>query len=284
MAAIVLGGAPAGGGEPPVLKLWPAGAPLAKGEKPADSPEITIHRAPAEKANGAAVVICPGGGYGALMMSYEGHDVAKWLNGFGIAGIVLKYRVAPYRHPAPLLDAQRALRLTRLHAGEWGLDANRIGIMGFSAGGHLAATLGTHFDAGNAQAADPAEHLGCRPDFLILIYPVISMGAKGHAGSRAALLGPDPAPADVASLSTELQVTAQTPPAFLAHSVQDKLVAVENSRMFAAALQAKGVAATYFELPKGEHGLGCGKGEDWTSWQRACAQWLASRGLVSAAR
>jgi acetyl esterase/lipase len=179
------------------LLLWPGGAPLAKGTAPADKPAITVHLAPPEKANGAAVLICPGGGYGGLMMSYEGHDIAKWLNDQGVAGIVLQYRIRPYQHPAPMLDAQRAMRLARSHAAEWKLDPQRIGVMGFSAGGHVASTLGTHFDAGNATSADPIERLGCRPDFMVLVYPVISMGEKGHAGSRQNLLGKNPSAADI---------------------------------------------------------------------------------------
>jgi acetyl esterase/lipase len=153
---------------PPPQLLWPKGAPGAKGKADQDVPNITVYLPPAEKETGAAVVICPGGGYGGLAISYEGHDVARWLNSFGVAGVVLKYRHAPkYRHPYPLLDAQRALRFTRAHAKKWRLDPRRIGILGFSAGGHLASTAGTQFDLGKKEAADPIDHESCRPDFQV---------------------------------------------------------------------------------------------------------------------
>jgi len=266
------------GGE--AMLLWPDGAPLAKGSDPKDKPAITVHLPAADKANGTAVVICPGGGYGGLMMSYEGHDIAKWLNEQGVAGIVLQYRVAPYHHPAPLLDAKRALRITRLHAAEWKIDPKRIGIMGFSAGGHVASTLGTHFDSGDEKSADPIEKVDCRPDFMILVYPVISMGPKGHGGSRTNLLGKDPAPADVELLSNEKQVTEKTPPTFLVHSKLDHVVPVENSAMFYEACKAKNVPAEFFEMDKGDHGLGVGKGELWAAWQAKCLEWMKGRKLL----
>jgi len=266
--------------EPKAELLWPDGAPGAKGQKPADKPAITIHLPPAGTANGTAVVICPGGGYGGLMMSYEGHDIARWLNGFGVAGIVLKYRVRPYHHPAPLDDGQRAMRIVRSRAKELGIDPKRIGIMGFSAGGHLASTVGTHFDAGDPKATDPLLKVGCRPDFLVLIYPVISMGPKGHGGSRANLLGKSPSAELKDLLSNEKQVTADTPPTFLAHSKADNVVSSENSALFAAACKAKGVPVEYFELATGRHGLGCGKGAEWKAWQEKCLGWLKGRGLV----
>lgn len=280
-AATIAGTAAVCCGNDIVLPLWPQGVPDAKGNGPADNPSITVHLPAAGGTNRAALLICPGGGYGGLCSSYEGHDVAAWLNRSGMAGIVLKYRLNPYRHPVPLQDARRAMRLVRLHASEWGLDAHRLGVMGFSAGGHLASTLGTQFDAGEAQAADPVERLSCRPDFMVLVYPVISMGAKGHAGSTHNLLGPNPTPAARDSVSSELHVTADTPMAFLAHAVTDAVVPVDNSRMFVAALKAKGVPVTYFELPKGNHGLGCGKGEEWAAWQAACLDWLKAQGLES---
>jgi len=264
-------------GTPATIPLWEREVPLARSEQ--DHPTITVHLAPPEKATGAAAVICPGGGYGALMMGYEGHDVAAWLTRAGVAGVVLKYRVKAL-HPAPLLDAQRAIRTVRARAADWRLDPNRIGILGFSAGGHLASTAGTHFDAGDPKAADPVDRVGCRPDFLVLVYPVITLGAKSHGGSRANLLGPNPAPDLVELLSNEKQVTAQTPPTFLAHAKTDRLVPVENSAMFHAALQANGVPSEFLELPEGAHGLGCGKGPQWEAWQAACLRWLAARGIA----
>ena len=260
--------------------LWTDGAPGATGSEPKDKPAITVHLAPADKANGAAVVICPGGGYGALMMSYEGHDIAKWLNEQGVAGIVLKYRIAPYKHPAPLLDVQRALRTVRTNAAEWKLDPQRIGVMGFSAGGHVASTVSTHFDAGKADATDPIEKQSCRPNFSILVYPVISMGPKSHGGSRSNLLGPKPTPELIALLSNELQVTKETPPTFLVHSTGDKAVTWENSQMFADACKAQGVPAEFLKLTQGDHGLGCGKGELWAQWQTACVEWMKGLKLI----
>jgi acetyl esterase/lipase len=265
---------------PGEMLLWPDGAPGARGPTAKDKPSITPHLAPAESANGAAVLICPGGGYGALMMSYEGHDVAAWLNGHGVAGIVLKYRIAPYRHPAPMLDAQRALRMVRAHAAEWKLDPHRIGVMGFSAGGHVASTLGTHYDAGDAQSNDPIEKQGCRPDFLCLVYPVISMGPISHGGSRANLLGATPPPDLIESLSNEKQITTDTPPAYLVHATTDKAVPVANSEQFFNALKEKGVPTEFLKLTRGDHGLGCGKGDLWAEWQAGFLHWMGERGLL----
>ncbi|MEI6235549.1 MAG: alpha/beta hydrolase [Planctomycetota bacterium] len=260
--------------QPKQEPLWADGAPLAKGTSPADTPGISIFLAPEGKANGAAVVICPGGGYGGLMMSYEGRDIAKWLNEQGIAGIVLQYRVKPYQHPAPWLDVKRAMRTVRARAGELKLDPNRIGVIGFSAGGHVASTIGTHFDAGDANAKDAVERLSCRPDFMILVYPVISMGPKGHGGSRTNLLGKSPTQEEMDFVSNELHVTDKTPPTFLVHAKTDKVVNVEHSVMFYEALKAHNVPAEFLELPTGEHGLGVGKGPLWAEWQAKCSEWL----------
>lgn len=245
------------------LPLWPQSAPGAQGSAEADRPEITVHPAPKGKATGAAVIVCPGGGYHALMMSYEGHDIAAWLNAHGVAGIVLKYRIQPYPAPVSIADGRRAVRLVRFHAKEWGLDPKRIGMMGFSAGGHLASSVGTSFDKGDARAADPVERMSCRPDFLALVYP-----ATDYAGMP----------------RTEGNVTAQTPPSFLTHSSQDQTVPVEQSRRFYAALQHYRVAAEYLELPTGAHGLGCGKGPEWEAWQRACIKWLAGRKVADTSK
>ena len=264
-------------GKPQTFPLWPGKAPLARND--ADIPAITVHLAPKESATGAAVVICPGGGYGGLMESYEGHDIAKWLNPKGVTGIVLKYRVR-IQHPAPLLDAQRAIRTVRARAAEWGLDPKRIGIMGFSAGGHVASTAGTHFDDGDAKAEDPIEKTSCRPDFMVLVYPVISMGEKGNPGCRDILLGKNPAPALVELLSNEKQVTDRTPPAFLVHAKTDQVVPVENSRMFRDALKAHNVPVELMELSEGAHGLGCGKGALWTAWQDKCLEWFKTIAVV----
>jgi acetyl esterase/lipase len=263
--------------EPKQEPLWPNGAPLAKGTTPADTPGITVYLAPSDTANGAAVLICPGGGYGGLMMTYEGRDIAKWLNAQGIAGIVLQYRVRPYQHPAPLLDVSRAMRTVRSRADELKLDSKRIGVIGFSAGGHVASTLGTHFDEGDPKSADPIERFGSRPDFMILVYPVITMGEKGHGGSRANLLGKNPTEAEKDFVSNEKHVTEKTPPTFLVHAKTDHVVNVENSVMFYDALKAHGVDAEFLELPTGEHGLGVGKGALWIEWQTKCSEWLKAK-------
>jgi acetyl esterase/lipase len=270
--------------QPKEYALWPEGAPGALGKKPGDIPAITVHLPPAGKATGAAVVICPGGGYGALAMSYEGHDVARWLNGLGVAGIVLRYRLAPaYHHPAPLQDAQRALRYTRAHAKEWGLDPHKVGILGFSAGGHLASTAATHFDDGTQGAKDPIDRLGCRPDFAVLVYPVITLvGKYTHGGSRNNLLGKDAGDARlVEELSNDKQVTARTPPTFLAHTSEDTAVAPQNSVLFYLALRKAGVPAELHIFEKGRHGLGMGQpGTPFAHWPGLCAAWLGEHHLL----
>jgi len=210
--------------EPQTIVLWPEGAPGAVGNEDADRPTLTVYLPPAERAVPTGVVVCPGGGYAKLAMDHEGRQVAEWLNSLGVAAFVLKYRLGPrYRHPAPLEDAKRALRLVRSRAGEFRIAPDRIGVWGFSAGGHLASTLATHFDAGNPAAADPIERVSCRPDFAILAYPVISFASEyAHKGSRRNLLGDNPDPALVENLSNEKQVTAQTPPTFLFHTNEDQ--------------------------------------------------------------
>lgn len=241
---------------------------------------MTVYLPAPGKATGTAAIICPGGGYRALMETYEGCDVAMWLVQHGVAGVVLRYRVNA-RHPAPWLDGQRAVRVVRAHARAWRLNPNRIGMIGFSAGGHLAATVGTHFDSGNRTAADPVERQSSRPDFLVLIYPVITFGEQTHGGSREVLLGPNPDPEAVRFLSNELHVSPETPPAFLAHARTDTVVPVLNSRLFHDALRAQGVPTELLELPEGEHGLGCGQGPLWQAWQDACLRWMTARGLLS---
>lgn len=272
----------AGSSCPPaqVLKLWPGAPPGPAGDPTFGEPSLTAYLPAPEKATGTAAIICPGGGYRALMETYEGRDVAAWLADHGVAGIVLRYRVNA-RHPAPWLDGQRAVRVVRAHAHAWRLDPGRIGLTGFSAGGHLAATVGTHFDSGNRSAADAIERESSRPDFLVLIYPVITLGEPTHAGSREALLGPNPDPEAVHFLSNERHVSPRTPPTFLAHARTDTVVPVANSRLFHAALRAQGVPAELLELPEGEHGLGCGHGPLWQAWQDACLRWMAARGLLS---
>jgi acetyl esterase/lipase len=276
--------------------LWTEGAPGAKGDAEGDKPSLTIYLPaqvpaglpPEQKATGAAVVICPGGGYGHLAVDHEGHQIAQWLNSLGVAGFIVKYRHrnsgAGYGHPAPLLDAQRAVRMVRSRAAEWGVDPGRIGILGFSAGGHLASTAGTHFDNGDPNAKDPIDRAGCRPDFMVLVYPVISLTESfTHGGSRQNLLGKEPDPNLVEYLSNDKQVTPQTPPTFLVHTYEDTAVPAENSIYFYLALRRAKVPAEMHLYQKGQHGFGLGKQLAATSsWPAQCAEWLRGLGLLAA--
>ncbi|MDH4409546.1 MAG: alpha/beta hydrolase [Verrucomicrobiales bacterium] len=275
------GHAAEGEAKPTRVPLWPEGqAPNGDGTMDPANAYYTLHR-PANP-NGAALVICPGGGYGGLVTGGEGHGIAAWLNGHGITGIVLEYRLPKGRSEVPLLDAQRALRTARFHAKEWRIDPARLGIIGFSAGGHLASTAGTHFDEGDASGADPIERLACRPDFMILVYPVITMDTSTHGGSRKNLLGPEPSPELVTRFSNEKQITGKTPPAFLAHAADDKVVVPANSENFHAALVKNGVAANYLALPSGGHGLNGYKGPMWDAWQAQSIEWLEELEVIPA--
>jgi acetyl esterase/lipase len=217
-----------------------------------------------------------------LVKAAEGHGIAEWLNRHGITGVVLEYRLPAGRPMVPLLDAQRAIRTVRANAKEWSVKPSRVGMMGFSAGGHLACTAGTHFDDGDASASNAVDRLSCRPDFLILVYPVIMMGAGTHSGSKANLLGKDPSPKLVEQFSNERQVTARTPPTFLAHALDDKPVPPEHSKAFYKALQAAKIPSSYLELPSGGHGLNGYKGPMWDAWQEKSLAWLAQMKLIPA--
>jgi len=268
-----------------VMLLWPRGAPGAVGMEERDKPTLTVYLPPADKANGAAVVVCPGGAYGFLSISLEGADPAEWLIRRGIAAFLLRYRLGPrYRHPAPMQDAQRAMRLVRSRAKEWNLDPKRIGIWGFSAGGHLASTVATRFDDGKPDADDAIERVSCRPDFAILGYPVISMRPPiTHAGSRRNLLGDKPDEALVSSLCNDEHVTEKTPPTFLFHTNEDIVVPPENSILFYQALRNKKVPAELHIYEKGPHGLGLGligRGA-MSAWPEQLAGWLNTRGLLT---
>jgi acetyl esterase/lipase len=267
--------------EPERLKLWNGHAPLGDGTFEQAEAWITVHKP--EKANGAAFVICPGGGYGGLVTGAEGHGIAAWLNRHGVTGVVLEYRLPNGRAFVPLLDAQRAIRTVRAHAKEWGIDPTKVGVMGFSAGGHLASTVGTHFDDGDPKAEDPIDRNGCRPDFIVLVYPVITMGEKTHQGSRNNLLGKKPEEKLVELFSNEKQVTPKTPPAFLAHAKDDRVVVPEHSKAFYDALQTNKVPSKYLELPSGGHGLNGYKGEMWDAWQTQSLAWLAELKIIPAA-
>ncbi len=265
--------------------LWPEGAPGALGKADKDIPTLTPYLPDPSKASGAAIVICPGGGY-ANLAPHEGRDYALFLNESGIAGFVLKYRLgsAGYRHPAMLQDAARAVRTVRARAAEWKLDPKRIGIMGSSAGGHLASTLLTHFDAGKPDATDPIQRESSRPDLGILCYTVISLGEFGHRGSANNLLGPNPSPELIRELSNELHVTKDTPPCFIWHTYEDNGVKVENSLQFAEAMQRAKVPFDLHIYQKGQHGLGLGS-KEWNPeqrhpWTRDLSYWLQVQGFV----
>ncbi|MGD0200057.1 MAG: alpha/beta hydrolase [Bryobacteraceae bacterium] len=281
---VLLAGCTLAAAQPQTRLLWPQGAPGALGSEDADKPSLTIYLPSQERANGTAVVVCPGGGYAHLSMDHEGRQIAEWLNARGIAAFVLKYRLGPrYHHPAMLQDVQRAVRTVRARAGEFGVAPNRIGVWGFSAGGHLASTAGTHFDPGDAASGDPIERVSSRPDFLILAYPVITMDERyTHQGSRLNLLGENPDPKLVEDLSNDQRVTDQTPPAFLFHTSDDPAVPVENSVRFYEALRKAGVPAEMHIYEHGRHGLGLAQQDPALStWPSLLENWLKSRGLLS---
>ena len=296
-AMIVWGASPsARAGEPAgtttVIPLWPAGTPGAKGTDPdKDVPTLKICLPKAETATGAAAVVCPGGGYGMLADDHEGKQVAEWFNSIGVAAFILKYRLGPrYHHPAMLQDAGRAIRTVRAGARPWGVDPQKIAIIGFSAGGHLASTAGTHFDAGKSDADDPIERVSSRPDRLILVYPVIALAPPfGHSGSARNLLGDNPTQELIESLSNERQVPKETPPTFLAHTNADKGVPAENSLLFALALRKAGVPVELHLFERGQHGLGLGGGTAqfkiapdpaFQMWPKLCETWLKNQGFL----
>ncbi|MDA1142881.1 MAG: alpha/beta hydrolase [Planctomycetota bacterium] len=265
--------------KPERLLIWPSSAPVGDGTEEKVEVPITVHLPTPEEADGTAMIICPGGGYGGLVTGAEGHGIAKWLVQHGIAGVVLEYRLPRQRPFVPLLDAQRALRTVRAHSGKWGIKPDRIGIIGFSAGGHLASTAVTHFDAGDPKADDPIGRLSSRPDFGILVYPVVSMGAVTHGGSRKNLLGPNPKPELIELFSNETQVTKQTPPVYLAHALDDRVVVPANSSQLYEALRAHQIQTKYLELPSGGHGLNGYKGPSWDAWQQGSLEWLKKLNL-----
>jgi acetyl esterase/lipase len=246
-------------------------------------PTLTVYLPPKGKATGAAVIICPGGGYWIVAAGHEGADVAKRLNESGIAAFVLKYRIPDdstmiNREVGPLQDAQRAIQIVRSRAREWGIDPHRIGIMGFSAGGHLASTAGTHF---NKSYIDNPQHISLRPDFMILAYPVISFTDKiGHVGSRDQLIGKNPSPEKIKEYSSEMQVTNQTPPTFLVHAKDDNGVPYANSLVFADSLKQHGVPVKVFLYDKGGHGFGLINKTSQVRWMDICVDWLKDQGIL----
>lgn len=271
---------------PAFVPLWPDGAPGALGTADTDKPAFAPYLVREGRGTGTAVVICPGGGYGALAMDHEGDQVARWFNSIGVSAFVLRYRLGPrYHHPIELGDAQRAIRTIRAKATGFRIMPDRIGIMGFSAGGHLASTAATHFDAGSAAASDAVDRASSRPDFVILGYPVLSFTTPyTHQGSMRNLLGDNPDPKLVESLSNELQVTRETPPAFMFHTNEDTGVPAENSVLFYLALRKAGVPAELHIYEHGPHGVGlAATDETLSSWPARLADWLRGRGLMNTA-
>jgi len=266
--------------EPETIRLWAGDAPGALGKADKDIPTLTLYRP--EKPCGTAIVVCPGGAYGALA-EHEGRDYALWLNRYGVTAFVLKYRLGTsgYRHPVMLSDGARAIRLVRSRAKEWGVE--RVGIMGSSAGGHLASTVLTHFDKGRVEASDTVEQFSSRPDFGVLCYAVITMGKFTHTGSRENLLGPNADPKLIDTLSNERMVTSETPPCFIWHTVEDQAVPVENSLQFADALRKANVPFELHLYEKGGHGIGLAgppMGDHLHPWTADLIHWLRDRGWV----
>jgi acetyl esterase/lipase len=270
--------------EPRKIFLWEGSAPGALGFEEADKPSLTYYPPWGENIAGTGVIVAPGGSYRFLASNHEGRQVANWFNALGIAAFVLTYRLGPrYHHPIELGDAQRAIRIVRSRGKEFGVLPNRVGMMGFSAGGHLASTAATHFDDGNAAAADPIDRVSSRPDFVILAYPVISMKPPyAHEGSVHSLLGENPDPQMREALSNELHVTAQTPSTFLFTTSEDTGVPPENSVQFYLALYKAGVPAELHVFEKGPHGVGLDLADPATGeWSKLLANWLRVRGLLT---
>lgn len=275
------------------IALWPEGVPDQRPDAAPDvetedhvsavhTPTLTHFPADAARASGASVIVCPGGGYLRLSWTKEGTEVARWLNTLGVSAFVLRYRAVEYGHPAPLRDVTRAVRLVRSRAGEFHLRPDRIGVLGFSAGGHLAACAATMWNDPIARTGAALDAMSARPDFAILIYPVITMRAPfGHAGSRERLLGSE-APADlVEALSVETRVTGQTPPVFLVSSMEDKTVPAENSLMFLEALRGAGVPAELHVYQAGPHGFGLRPGHVAAAeWPKSAEAWMRLNGWI----
>jgi acetyl esterase/lipase len=269
---------------PATIALWPDGVPGAVGTEDLDAPALTVYLPTPAQATGAAIVVCPGGGYGGLAMDHEGHQVARLLTSRGIAAFIVKYRLGPrYRHPAMLNDVLQAIRTVRAGAAQYRVKPDRIGVMGFSAGGHLASTAATLFDRGDPAAATPLARTSSRPDFAVLVYPVIVFGSEyTHKGSQQNLLGPSPSPELVAKLSTERQVTKDTPPTFLFHTNEDEGVPAENSVLFYLALRKAGVPAELHVYEKGRHGVGLAPNDAvLRTWTERLFDWMGGRGLLA---
>ncbi|GAB5406465.1 MAG: alpha/beta hydrolase [Aureliella sp.] len=269
--------------EPQPLRLWQGDAPGAVGNTDDDTPTITMYLPESDKPT-AALVIFPGGGYGHLAIGHEGHEIAQWANSVSMAGIIVSYRHRKrgYAHPAPMLDAQRAIRTVRARAEEWNIDPTKVGVIGFSAGGHLATTVLTHFDSGKTDG-DAIDQQSCRPDFGIVSYAVIAFDEPfTHRGSQRNLLGKDASPELVESLSNEKQVTKETPPCFVWHTAEDKVVPAENSLRFYSALTKVGSPSELHVFPRGRHGIGLAKDfPGANAWPNLARDWLVRRGMLN---
>ncbi|WP_013627417.1 alpha/beta hydrolase [Rubinisphaera brasiliensis] len=288
VAALLLGGwGQMAGAEdlvlPEKMNLWPDGAPGAKGEEPTDIPTLTHFPASPRKASGCAIVICPGGGYRHLANGHEGNDIAAWANSLNVTAFVLNYRLAPnYKHPAMMDDVQRAIQHVRANADKYSVDPERVGVLGFSAGGHLASTAATHILDADPDAEDPVRRVSSRPDFAVLCYPVITFVNEAmHRGSRNNLLGED-APAElVEKMSNELQVSEKTPPTFLFHTFEDTGVPPLNSVLFYTAMLEHGVPGELHIFQSGRHGVGLGRGINGTEeWSNLVAKWMETNGWI----
>ena len=270
------------------ILLWPDGqAPQFKPdaretETHPRQPTLDIYK-PDWRPSTTAVIVCPGGGYGNLAMNHEGKEVGDWFAARGVTAFVLRYRHAPdYQHPVPMMDVQRAIRHVRANAAEYRINPETIGVLGFSAGGHLASTAATLFDSGNPDAADPIDRVSSRPDFAVLCYPVISISTQyGHSGSKRNLLGNNPDPALVEKLSTEKQITANTPPIFIFQTDEDNAVPAENAVFFYLAARQAGVEAEMHIFQPGRHGVGFAPGDARLGdWPPLLAAWMQQHGWL----
>lgn len=290
MIAILWSGSflPVYAGSPELIPLWPDAAPLAGGSADGDIPRIELYRVKSDQPT-AAILILPGGGYGGLATGHEGVEMAEYFNSLGMTAAVCIYRHRGkgndgkgYGHPVPWTDASRAMRLLRANHQSWNIEPTKIGIIGFSAGGHLASTVSTKFDPGKQDSKDPVERASSRPDFAILGYPVISFGAEHtHQGSQRNLLGDNPDPELIKSLSNENAVSPQTPPTFLLHTAEDQPVPAQNSLSYASALLKAGVPVELHVFEAGPHGIGLGQGRPGAdAWPKLCAQWLRNRKFI----
>ena len=281
-------------GDPPGEPTWEKDGPIPEMQvgpgtrvRFVHEPILDVYHAKGDDRTGAAVVICPGGGYGMLAYDHEGHEIARWLNKNGITAVILRYRMFPYRHPVPMMDVQHAMQTVRASANKWALDPNRIGVLGFSAGGHLASTATVHHAEADPDADDPIKRVSSRPNFSVLIYPVVTMREWTHGGSKRNLLGPEPSDQLIALMSNEEQVDESTPPTLLVHSKDDRAVPIKNSEAFLAAMKKHNVTGKLLIYETGGHGYGLGRGRndankthETDAWPAECIKWLDQQGML----